>query len=306
MGRIWPEWVGSRRYGATKLSVERGHWCCWTRAGRHRARPLADRRWRPILCRGVLRLLKFPQVVRPPHGWREIAWEILIVTIGVFIALIAQQWAENQSWKSKARTATEQLKEEVSDHYAWSVEWRMAEPCIVAQLDLLQQRVLGSGDRLVPAPVYTEPGLPSYVLREPSKEYHSAVWQAIISDGVSPHLEPPLRHELASHYSKAQLLTELSDRNLVDLDRLQVLTLPLPLDPSTRFSLIQTLAELRGRTKFMGLLSGQLIDHIVKEGMVPPPDATREKVSKYGTYKFCRAHGFPTRTFSEAMAALPN
>jgi hypothetical protein len=254
----------------------------------------------------VLRPLKYPQLARPPHGWREIIWEILIVTVGVFIALAVQQWSENRSWKSKARTATEQLRDEVSDHYAWSVEWRMVAPCIVAQIDLLQKRVLDSGDRLVPAPVYEEPNVPKYEIREPAKEYHSTVWQAIINDGVSPYLEPRLRNELASHYTKAQVLTELTDRNLVDQDRLHLLSLPLPLDPSTRLSLLQTLADLRGRTEFMDLLSGQLIDHIVKERMVPSPVATERRVSRYRTYSFCRAHELPTRSFRDAMVPVPN
>lgn len=269
-------------------------------------RLFADRPRPPILCRRVPRILKVPQIVRPPHGWREIAWEILIVAVGVFMALAAQEWAENRSWDSKVRTATENLKDEVSDHYAWSVEWRMVEPCIVAQIDGLQQQLLRSGDRLIPAPLYTEPNIPSYVIREPSKEYHSAVWQAVISDGVSSHLEPRLRQELASHYTQAQVLAELTDRNLVDQDRLQMFSLPISLDASTRFSLLQTLAELRGRTKFMSLLSGQLIDHIEKEGLVPAPITVWNRVSRYGTYNFCQAHRLPTRSFHDAMMPVPN
>jgi len=224
-------------------------------------------------------------------------WEIVIVTVGVFIALAAQQWSESRSWTSKARSAAEALKNEVTDHYAWSVEWRMVEPCLVAQIDLLQRRVLASGDRLIPAPIYAESDERTYVFRKPSKEYHDDVWQAVISDGISPHLKPGLRQELASHYAQAKLLAELTDRNQVDQDRLEVLSVPLTLDPSTR---------LRARTKFMALLSGQLIEHVVKEKMVPPPLATREKVSKYGTLGFCRAHGFPTRSFKEAIIPLPN
>lgn len=256
--------------------------------------------------RGVFRSLRFPQLARPPHGWREIVWEILIVTVGVFVALAAQQWAEGRGWQGKARTAIKNLKDEVSDHYAWSVEWRMVSPCIVAQVDALERRVLGSGDRLDPAPVYSEPNVSSYEIREPIKEYRSVVWEATISDGVNPHLDPRLRNELSSHYSKARMLTQLTDRNLVDRDRLHMLTLPVPLDPSARILLLQTLSELRGRTTFMDLLSGQMLDHIVKEGMVPAPTATQNRLSRYRTYRFCRAHGLPTRSFDEARVPVPN
>ena len=41
----------------------------------------------------MFRLLK----LQPPHGWRAVMWELAIVTIGVVVALGAQQWAENFS-----------------------------------------------------------------------------------------------------------------------------------------------------------------------------------------------------------------
>src|SRR5438045_1193017 len=63
----------------------------------------------------VLRPLRFPQLARPPHGWREIVWEILIVTIGVFIALVVQQWSENRRLKSDLRDAEQQMLIEMRD-----------------------------------------------------------------------------------------------------------------------------------------------------------------------------------------------
>jgi hypothetical protein len=254
----------------------------------------------------VFRSLRFPELARPPHGWKEIFWEIAIVTVGVFIALAAQQWAEDRDWESKAQAATEAFKGEVSDHYAWAVEWRMVEPCVVAQIDRLQQRVEASPDQLLPAPLYSEAVAPSYVIRIPNKEYHSAVWQATISDGVSPHLDPRLRDELNSHYTQAELLNQLTNRNQSDQDRMLVLSRPLDLDPTVRFSLVQTLSEMRGRAKFMGLVSGQLINHVLKENMRPSDVVTWGKVARYGTYKFCRANRFPTRPFNDALKPLPN
>lgn len=250
----------------------------------------------------MFRILK----IRPPNGWHAVGWELAIVTLGVIIALAAQQWAEGRAWKAKAAEATAALKDEVSDHYAWSVEWRVVEPCIVAQIDRLQQRLLASDKRLAPAPVYSEPTKISYVVRLPSKEYHSVAWQAAIGDGVSSHLDPSLRKELSGHYAQVQSLVDLTEQNNVDQNRLLTLSKPLPLDPAVRFSLLQTLDELRGRTEFMGLLSGQLIDHIQREGMVPPATAARRDVVRFGTYRFCKDHGLPLRSFGEAITAIPN
>jgi hypothetical protein len=250
----------------------------------------------------MFRMLK----LRPPHGWQAVGWELAIVTLGVLLALAAQQWADGRASRAKAAEATAALKEEVSSHYAWSVEWRMVEPCIVAQIDRLQQRVLASGDRLDPAPVYSEPGFRDFVIRLPSKEYASNAWAATISDGVSSHLDPAIRQELSAHYVQARFLVDMTDRNNIDNQRLLSLSRPLPLDPTVRFSLLQDLDEMRGRAEFMSLLSGQMIDHIVKVGMVPPPNIVQDTLKRYGTFRFCRAHGFPTRSLADAATPVPN
>src|SRR5687768_12754977 len=92
----------------------------------------------------------------PPQGWRQIMWELVVVTLGVLIALGAQQWAEGRSWAAKGRAAARSLRAEVSDQYQWAFEWRVVEPCILAQIDRLQERVLASRAQLDPAPVHSE------------------------------------------------------------------------------------------------------------------------------------------------------
>lgn len=250
----------------------------------------------------MFRMLK----LEPPNGWRAVAWELGIVTLGVLIALAVQQWAEQRSWRSKARDATAAFRNEVGDHYKWAVEWRVVEPCIVAQLDRLQQRLLASGATLDPAPVHSDRSFKNYVIRIPSKDFDTSSWQSAISDGVSSHLDPALRQELDAHYVEVRSMINLTARNDVDYQRLLSLSRPLPLDPMVRFSLLQTLDELRGRTGFMALQSGQMIEHIVRVGMVPPAAEIRASVTRFGTYQFCRAQGLPMRSLAEAMKAAPS
>ena len=244
----------------------------------------------------MFRMLK----MKPPNGWHAVAWELAIVTLGVLIALAVQQWAEQRSWRSKARAATAAFQYEVGDHYKWAVEWRVVEPCIVAQLDRLQHRLLASGATLDPAPIHSDRAFKNYVIRIPIKGFNTSVRQSAISDGVSTHLDPALRQELDAHYDAVRSMIDLTARNNVDYQRLLSLSRPLPLDPMVRFSLLQTLDELRGRTGFMALQSGQMIEHIVRVGMVPPPAETHDSVTRFGTYQFCRAQGLPTRPLAEA------
>lgn len=250
----------------------------------------------------MFRMLK----LKPPNGWSAVGWELGIVTLGVLIALGAQQWAEAHSSRAKARHAASAIKQELTDHYYWSVEWRVVQPCLAAQIDRLKQRVLASGPLLDPAPVFSEPNYSDYVLRVPSKDYVSSAWQSAIGDGVSAHLDPNMREELSDHYTQTQALAPLTDRNGEDHQALLSLSQPIPIDPMVRYSLLRTLDQMRGRFTFLDIQSGQLIDHIAKVGMIPPAAAARAEVERFGTYKFCRAQRLPMRSFAEAMRPVPN
>jgi uncharacterized membrane-anchored protein YhcB (DUF1043 family) len=249
----------------------------------------------------MFRLLR----VRPPNGWNAVGWELAIVIIGVLIALLAQEWANDRSQAAKVRQSLTALRGELADHYAWSVEWRVVKPCLIAQIDRLQQRVMSSGDELDPAPVAREDDR-QYVMRLPGKEYESSIWHAAQADGVSARFEPAVRAELSSHYEQVRVIAEHAERNGVDYRRLLTLSRPIPLDPLVRYSILQTLDELRGRVEFMDLLSGQLIDHVERLDMVPPAAVARREVERFGTYRFCRQQRLPVRPFAVATRPVPN
>jgi hypothetical protein len=243
--------------------------------------------------------------LKPPHGWNAVAWELAIVTLGVIIALAAQQWAENMSWRSATKAATAAIRSEVGDHYAASVEWRVVEPCLIAQLDRLESRLENSGATLDPAPVYSEPAFPRFVLRIPSKEYDSSAWDAAISDGVTAHLDPKLRTELSQHYQQVSVLVQMTQRNGISYGNILSLSRPMPLDPGVRLTLSQLLDELRGRVMYMDLTSGQLMDHIDRVGMVPDRSVTLEAVRLSGTRLFCADQHLPMRSLKDAQTPVP-
>ena len=250
----------------------------------------------------MFRMLK----LNPPHGWRAVVWELAIVTLGVLIALGAQQWVEERSWRAKVIQSKEAIRDELAKHYSWSVEWRVVAPCLLAQIDTLQQRIERSGDRLDPAPVFTDEAISKFVLRMPSKDYADGAWQAAISDGVAPRFDPKLRSELNDHYRQAVTVQDDSVKNTEEFTSLQFLKRAIPLDPMVRYTLHARLDALRGRADFMDLQSGQLIDHIETVGMVPDAALARRDVERFGTYKFCKAQGLPMRSFTGAMRAVPN
>lgn len=244
--------------------------------------------------------------LRPPHGWSVVAWDLAIVTLGVLIALVVQQWADERNADRRTQQALAGIRDEIGTHYGVSVEWRVVEPCIIAQIDQLTARVLRSGDRLDPAPIGSESDDFHFVLRMPSKEYPRSGWDTATNEGLVARLDRRLRNQLNSHYSQVDLLNDMNRIHDADFLGMTELGVPLPLDSSSRFQLIHQLQEIRGRTEWRDTLSGQLVDHIQKIGMIPPPVLVRRQTERFGTYRYCREHHLPMRSFEDAMKPIPN
>jgi hypothetical protein len=253
------------------------------------------------LGENVFRLLK----LKPPNGWNAVAWELAIVTLGVIIALAAQQWAEGRSWQGKVKASKVALRGELAEHYNYAVEFRVVYPCLQAQLDRLRNRVLSSGLKLEPAPTYKEPD-DDYVFRIPVKLYPTDVWEEAISDGVAQRFEPALRRQLAGHYAQLGNVRDMFWANNEAEQALMVLSRPMPLDPAFRSSMVREIEQLSGRLQYLDIINGQVIDYIQRIEMVPPAREARTVTERYGTFHFCKAHRLPMRSFADAMQAVEN
>jgi hypothetical protein len=83
----------------------------------------------------VFRLLK----LKPPHGWNAVAWELAIVTLGVLIALAAQQFVDSIHQRGEVAELVGALRAELSDDRARWEHIRASDPCTVQRLDALEQ-----------------------------------------------------------------------------------------------------------------------------------------------------------------------
>ena len=77
----------------------------------------------------MFRLMK----LKPPHGWGAVAWELAIVTLGVLIALGAQQVVETIHWRSEMRDFRTAVKAEISDNLATYTYRKDTNRCLVAR-----------------------------------------------------------------------------------------------------------------------------------------------------------------------------
>ena len=78
----------------------------------------------------MFRLLK----LRPPNGWNAVVWELVIVTLGVLLALGAQQVAQTVNQRREAAETRAALTNEIRETLAILELRRAAQPCIDKRL----------------------------------------------------------------------------------------------------------------------------------------------------------------------------
>lgn len=82
----------------------------------------------------MFRLLR----VTPPNGWRAVAWELLIVTLGVLMALGAQQLVEAFRDRAEAREGRDAIRGELEVNMARLASRFAIRPCVDRRLAEIQ------------------------------------------------------------------------------------------------------------------------------------------------------------------------
>jgi hypothetical protein len=77
-----------------------------------------------------------------PHSWRELAKEIAIITVGVLIALTAEQLVDAWHWRHQVAIAREAMRSELLYDDGPQIYQRAAmHPCVVQRLDSIRAAV---------------------------------------------------------------------------------------------------------------------------------------------------------------------
>ena len=85
----------------------------------------------------MFRLLR----LEPPHGWKAVGWELTIVTLGVLIALAAQQILGSRNDRNTAAGTRAQVTDELNSNLMSMVLRQSSEPCIERRLTELRALV---------------------------------------------------------------------------------------------------------------------------------------------------------------------
>ena len=238
---------------------------------------------------------------KPLHGWRAFAGEVGIIVIGVLIALGAQQLIENRNDRGRANDAMAALGREIVDHDFYASEIEIARPCIDAQIDVIQKRLV-AGDQ-TPLPQYSDKIFNyGFVIRAPVRNWTGTAWDSVKDTDVLRQIEPEFAAWMANYYG--QLGEQRSTNGVArgDLNSINALAVMMPHGDSDRLRFIEILSRLRSTIGSLDLVAGQLRDKMAKTRTLMPDDLRQRDLGDSGTIKFCKAHNLPLATLRPADA----
>jgi hypothetical protein len=243
----------------------------------------------------------------PSMGWKAFWSEIIIVVLGVMIALAANEAVENWNWRKKVAAGELKLQREAATNFNFAAKQVAVAPCIAAQLDALQKRLLGSGDVLDPAPVFNDSFSGTFVYRIPNRPYVQSAWQAVNNGGTASHMDDWRQHMYAQLYSQnTDMVERTRTKTGVHRVRSLVLSIPIPLNQSTRALLLAELLEQNGHLRLQSGVAVQTMAVMRDLGQAPPSKIVQEFLqNESGTLAFCKAQGFPIADWQQLLDKEP-
>ena len=245
------------------------------------------------------------RVPTPLHGWRVLAGEVGIVTLGVLIALGAQQAVSEWVWRSDVRQAEHQLTAESLDNFQYAAERVMVQPCIDAQIDRAIALAMAPAARLTPmAPIPSVTGDVS--VRQPSRPYRDSGWTGVVGDGIASHMDNDRRDLYASAYTQIANLREQTSAGDDTINRLNLLLYPIELTPDVRAHLIEDLSAEKRNGRLMTLVGVQIMDQLWALGKAPSAPLIETFLTTSGTLKLCRDKQLPLGNWRATLQVSRN
>jgi hypothetical protein len=205
------------------------------------------------------------QKASPWHGWRENLREIVIVVIGVFIALVAQQAVEAWDWRQKVDVAEAAMRDELlSDDGPQMVQRLAMHNCIASLLDRIRAAVEGNAPRADIAAL-----IDRYWVDD--RTYDRIALDAAQSANVASHLGQARFTQFATAYSRMGVLEEINHREASDWAALRAFRRTGgPVTDAEKDRLLGAVEALRHDDMVMWLGSTRKIPTIRKFGALDP------------------------------------
>src|SRR4051794_24830212 len=160
----------------------------------------------------MFRLLK----LKPPHGWNAVAWELGIVTLGVLIALAAQQAVEALHDRSVAAETRADVTDELNSDLMSIALRQSIEPCIERRLGELRA-ILAQWERTGSFQT------PQWVSQSPPIEIELSRYDAALSAGRLALLSGEEQYRIGAVAARVRKFNEWQFAERVPWGRLRAL-----------------------------------------------------------------------------------
>ena len=159
-----------------------------------------------------------PKTPHPWHDWRENVREIAIVVVGVFIALVAQQLADDWQWRQKTRSAIAAMRHELLWDDGPQIYHRaVIHPCAVARLDAIRAAVESGKSRAELWRLIEPYGINFFT-------YDSAAQDAAVAADAFTHMSAAEAAPFANIYPSMPVATQTAQQEATDIAQLRALS----------------------------------------------------------------------------------
>src|SRR4051812_22998438 len=185
------------------------------------------------------------------HGWRQFAWEVFIIVVGVLIALGAEQVVERLTWRQRVNEAKEDLRVDLHDDLFYAQERAQKKDCIDRRLARLSDLI----DHPPPA---------AWKLKRtvPLRPWSSSVWDSAIASGAVSHMRADDRARYTQAYSLVRTLHDMNIDEYTTGAELRMLERGGAISDPTQDRLRAIAAKLQGYNSIIPLAAAQLSDTI--------------------------------------------
>ena len=233
----------------------------------------------------MFRLIK----LKPPHGWRAVAWELAIVTLGVFVALGAEQLISNLRWQGEVRDSDRRISDELGYDLAYAYERLAINDCLEPRLAELRDSLINGEPLWTGKParfandIYNPVFPPVY--RTPNRPWHRNVWETALNGEALGHFRPERVAQFAALFDELSSLQRNQSEELNLAASLGDLAFTGPISDAERRANLKLVAQLGALNARIVFQSRRILKDAADAGLSPDPKHLKESLDEQRRYR---------------------
>ena len=233
----------------------------------------------------MFRLMK----LKPPHGWRAVAWELAIVTLGVFVALGAEQLVSNRHWQGEVRDSDRRISDELSENLVNAYERLAINNCLEPRLaelrdELIKGEPMWTGSRARFANDIYNPAFPP-VYRTPNRPWPKDAWEAALNGEILGHFRPERVAQFAALFDEISSLQRSQSEELDLAASLGDLAFTGSISAAERRANLKLVAKLGAVNARIVFQSRRILKDAADAGLSPDPEHLKENLEEQRRYR---------------------